>query len=276
MSGSAPSVKEVLDLAAISIRQGDLAEGKAGLDWVIQRDPENVLAWLWMSRCVKTPQEKLACYQKVLAIDPSNEHAQKGISILRQQKQARGGSPGKRRRTWVLLAILALVGVGVALVALSRFGVPNHRSGVGLGTLAANALAGSGMSAEEEKAYSIELVRPLVNSFINGAGQGVTEFVDYMGRAQFGYSVLTEVTPLIDQRWASEQTSAGHYSVRLTLKYFVDCASKSSEECSFAEGVGSYVLDGPCWHGEPAIFTVIMDEKAVLPQNECARTLTSK
>jgi hypothetical protein len=77
-----PSIREVLDSAANAIKRGDIAQGKERLQWVLEKDSENVLAWLWMSRCVKGADAKLKCFHRVLAIDPTNEHALNGIQII--------------------------------------------------------------------------------------------------------------------------------------------------------------------------------------------------
>jgi len=74
-----PTIKEALDASANAIKSGDLKTGKAGLRWILERDPNNVLAWLWMSRCTESVEEKLECFNRVLAIDPTNNHALDGI-----------------------------------------------------------------------------------------------------------------------------------------------------------------------------------------------------
>ena len=79
LSGSEPTIKEALDASADAIKNGDIDTGKAGLKWVLERDPDNVLAWLWMSRCTEIPAEKLECFNRVLALDPTNKHALEGI-----------------------------------------------------------------------------------------------------------------------------------------------------------------------------------------------------
>lgn len=74
-----PAIKETLDDAASAIKRGDIETGKTGLRWVFEREPDNVLAWLWMSRCTENADEKLECFNRVLAIDPNNKHALEGI-----------------------------------------------------------------------------------------------------------------------------------------------------------------------------------------------------
>jgi|GEM_PF-1352323 len=77
-----PKIKEALDSAAADIKRGNLASGKSKLEWVLQREPDSIWAWLWMSRCVEGTDAKLKCFHRVLAIDPSNEHALKGIQLI--------------------------------------------------------------------------------------------------------------------------------------------------------------------------------------------------
>lgn len=77
-----PTIKEALDASANAIKSGDTLTGMEGLKWVLEREPHNVLAWLWMSRCVEGADEKLICFERVLAIDPTNKHALKGIQMF--------------------------------------------------------------------------------------------------------------------------------------------------------------------------------------------------
>ena len=60
-----PTITEALDKAATTIKGGDLETGKEILEWVLEGEPNNVLAWLWMSRCVKTNEAKLECFNRV-------------------------------------------------------------------------------------------------------------------------------------------------------------------------------------------------------------------
>ncbi len=74
-----PTIEEALTKGVTAIKGGDLETGKACLRWVLEREPNNVLAWLWMSRCAPNNEAKLKCFNRVLAIDPSNKHALEGV-----------------------------------------------------------------------------------------------------------------------------------------------------------------------------------------------------
>jgi len=77
-----PTIKENLDLAAEAIKRGDIESGKVRLALVLQREPNNVLAWLWMSRCFQDRENKIRCLRKILEIDPNNKHALEGIRAI--------------------------------------------------------------------------------------------------------------------------------------------------------------------------------------------------
>jgi Holliday junction resolvase-like predicted endonuclease len=75
-------IKQELDNGANAVRRGDIALGEAKLRWVLERDPENVLGWLWMSRCANARHEKIKCFNRVLSIQPTNHHALAGLKML--------------------------------------------------------------------------------------------------------------------------------------------------------------------------------------------------
>ncbi|MCB0170554.1 MAG: hypothetical protein KDJ97_08385 [Anaerolineae bacterium] len=71
-----------LDLAISAIRAGRREEGRQLLNLVIQQNPNDDKAWLWMSSVVDTDDQRARCLYHVLAIDPENELARKGLQRL--------------------------------------------------------------------------------------------------------------------------------------------------------------------------------------------------
>ena len=71
-----------LDLAISAIRSGRKAEGRQLLNLLIQQDPNNDKAWLWMSSVVDADEQRARCLYHVLAIDPDSEIARRGLEIL--------------------------------------------------------------------------------------------------------------------------------------------------------------------------------------------------
>lgn len=65
MNGQGPSsVHEALDFAIGAINRGEASKAKQALGWVIQRDPHNGLAWIWMAACVDDEEAKRECYRR--------------------------------------------------------------------------------------------------------------------------------------------------------------------------------------------------------------------
>lgn len=71
--------------AITAIKSGDKATGKQLLIEAIKADQRNETAWLWMTQCVGTDEERLKCLQNVLRINPNNETAKRGLTALQQK-----------------------------------------------------------------------------------------------------------------------------------------------------------------------------------------------
>lgn len=81
--------------AAEQVRQG-IAAAKSGqreqarslLTRAVERDERNLMAWLWLSGLVDSLDDKEVCLENVLALDPGNEPARRGLEWVRSQKGA--------------------------------------------------------------------------------------------------------------------------------------------------------------------------------------------
>ncbi|MFV9504743.1 MAG: hypothetical protein AB4911_09280 [Oscillochloridaceae bacterium umkhey_bin13] len=82
----------------------------------VRLDPDNPMAWLWLSGVLDDPQQQAFCLRSVLALSPDNQHAQRGLRMLEQRgvlaldaPAANGGSlsvpavaaPERRESWWV-------------------------------------------------------------------------------------------------------------------------------------------------------------------------------
>ncbi len=65
-----------------AIQAGDLASGKGLLARLLQQDPDNEAAWIWMSGTVEDIDQRRYCLEKALAINPGNAMAQAGLLRL--------------------------------------------------------------------------------------------------------------------------------------------------------------------------------------------------
>jgi hypothetical protein len=71
-----------LELAITAIRSGRKEEGRQLLNLLIQQNPNNEQAWLWMSSVVNNDEQRARCLYHVLAINPNNELARRGLQLL--------------------------------------------------------------------------------------------------------------------------------------------------------------------------------------------------
>ncbi len=65
------------------------AEARRLLEQIVSLDQMNEQAWLWLSACVDSVEEQSICLENVLAINPNNQKALKGLQAL----QARSAPP---------------------------------------------------------------------------------------------------------------------------------------------------------------------------------------
>jgi Tfp pilus assembly protein PilF len=65
-----PTPEEALDFAVRTINRGDLEKGRVVLNWVLQNDPSNVVAWTWMTRCVTDLEALRECQRRISALNP--------------------------------------------------------------------------------------------------------------------------------------------------------------------------------------------------------------
>lgn len=65
-----PTTEEAIGYAVESIRNKDFQRGQAALTWVLDREPRNIVAWLWMAQCVRSEEAKAECMRRVTAMNP--------------------------------------------------------------------------------------------------------------------------------------------------------------------------------------------------------------
>jgi hypothetical protein len=130
-----------------AIKSGQRVKGRALLREVIRQSPNDIAAWLWLSGVVETDSERRECLERVLAVDPQNPHAKKGLQALEpvpsQEPRATAppqpisgikanpsievmGTAPKKKRSFVgplvvaTLVVVILVCVGLAVFLLQE------------------------------------------------------------------------------------------------------------------------------------------------------------
>src|SRR5215813_4715036 len=74
--------KQVLQQGIAAARAGQNAEARRLLQEAVKRDPKSESAWLWLSSVAKDDKERIFCLKQLLAINPNNENAIKGLRQL--------------------------------------------------------------------------------------------------------------------------------------------------------------------------------------------------
>lgn len=61
------TVQQALDYAVTAIHRGDTTKGRSALSWVLEQDPDNTIALLWMPACLTDENAKQECYRRLSA-----------------------------------------------------------------------------------------------------------------------------------------------------------------------------------------------------------------
>jgi hypothetical protein len=130
---------DLLKQGIAALNAGRKAEARRFLMQAVRQDKHNEMAWLWLSGAVDTDKERRICLENVLAINPGNEIAKRGLASLvsgegvRPLSAAPSPTPRsqKRRsnnRTRLLIAlfvVISLIVVGiVGVLSLTRISSP--------------------------------------------------------------------------------------------------------------------------------------------------------
>src|SRR5258708_1414119 len=86
-----PNIDAMVQEGIAAIKAGRKSDAKAVLMKAVELDEQNQQAWLWLSARVDTTDEQQICLENVLAINPANEKARKGLAAI--TKKATGGLP---------------------------------------------------------------------------------------------------------------------------------------------------------------------------------------
>ncbi|HEY5983678.1 MAG TPA: tetratricopeptide repeat protein [Anaerolineales bacterium] len=88
--------------AVEALRQENPARARELLTRLIKANQKNVTYWLWMSAAVETTRERVYCLETILKLDPRNEAAQRGLTILGARPPDRRVKPFQmnRSRAW--------------------------------------------------------------------------------------------------------------------------------------------------------------------------------
>lgn len=81
-SPGAASVSELVKDGIKAARAGQRAEARELLMAAVDQDDTHCQAWLWLSSVMDSLEDKQICLENVLALDPDNAMAQKGLAMI--------------------------------------------------------------------------------------------------------------------------------------------------------------------------------------------------
>lgn len=76
------AMTDKLRQAINAIEAGDEETGQQLLAQLLEAEPKNVQAWLWLAQTVDDDDKRRQCYQRVLDILPNNTEAREALGIL--------------------------------------------------------------------------------------------------------------------------------------------------------------------------------------------------
>lgn len=82
------NTKERLRLGIEAARAGQKDTARAHLGQVLKQQPNNVPALFWLAYVAASPQESVTLLERVLALDPENERAKKGIHWAKKRLES--------------------------------------------------------------------------------------------------------------------------------------------------------------------------------------------
>jgi hypothetical protein len=86
-------MNELTQRGIAAVKAGDRVLARELLGAAVKQTPDDVLAWLWLSGAVESDAERITILRHVLAIDPSNLAAARGLNqVLERQARASGSS----------------------------------------------------------------------------------------------------------------------------------------------------------------------------------------
>jgi tetratricopeptide (TPR) repeat protein len=86
-------INEIMNRAIAAYKDGRKTEAEKLFRQFLKLDPRNETAWLWLSSAVATDEERRACLEKALAINPASTAAKRGLEILSTKSRERVSSP---------------------------------------------------------------------------------------------------------------------------------------------------------------------------------------
>lgn len=80
-------IETLLKNGIAAARRGDRVTGRKLLTQVLEQQPKNEKAWLWLASCMTKREDRRKCLNRVLQINPDNERAKQALALLEQAEK---------------------------------------------------------------------------------------------------------------------------------------------------------------------------------------------
>lgn len=79
-------MNELTQRGIAAMKSGDRAAARQLLTAAIKQDAGDIQAWLWLTGALDKDEERIACLQQVLKLDPSNQVAARGLAQIMERR----------------------------------------------------------------------------------------------------------------------------------------------------------------------------------------------
>jgi ligand-binding sensor domain-containing protein len=124
MTEVTPDTRPLIEAAISAIQAGQPDVGRVLLEEVLAHDERNELAWWWLSAVAGSDEERQVCFANVLAINPNNQAARRGLPPTQLSAPSR-----RTPLRWVLAGLIGLTFLCVGLAGLGLAGQRLYSAG---------------------------------------------------------------------------------------------------------------------------------------------------
>ena len=83
-----PNLEQLIQMGIQTARAGNKANARMMFQQVLEQDPDNERAWLWMAAAAANRMDRIRYLNTVLGINPHNQRAKNELEKMKQRKES--------------------------------------------------------------------------------------------------------------------------------------------------------------------------------------------
>jgi cytochrome c-type biogenesis protein CcmH/NrfG len=119
MSSNAPNSDVLLKMAADAAQKGQKEPARMMLQQVLQMDPRNVRAMMWMAKVAANNQERREWLERILKVDPKNKIARQALHKTDSADQSQRNRLLLRAGAVAYVLLVMIISIIYTLVSIS-------------------------------------------------------------------------------------------------------------------------------------------------------------